>query len=157
MMENAAQQRRMPAFAESNLSESQITLVMTEVESQKVWLSDKVSRGCSHRAGGILQRSLNSKQDVLLPKIDLPDAKELFVIAAVTGEVGGEAITKRIGEKLLVFEEILQSDLIFSTSYLTLPLMQRRAEESRESFVEKVAAKIQESIDEQCIARMVKA
>jgi signal transduction histidine kinase len=144
-----------PAFGERNLSESQITLVMTEVGSQKGWLSEKVRRDCSHWVGGILQRSLNSKKDVLLPKMDLPDAKELFVVAAVTGEVGGEAITKRIREKLLGFDEILQSDLIFSTFYLTLPLMQRSAEESRESFVEKVAAKIQESIDERCIARMI--
>jgi hypothetical protein len=99
---------------------------------------------------------LNSKLDVLLPKMDSSGATELFVVAAVTDQIGGEAITKRIREKLNRSDEVLQADLTFSTCYWTLPAFQRNADESTESFVEKVAAKIQESIDKRSSSRMVK-
>ena len=144
-----------PAFAERNCLESQITLVLTELGSRMGWLSDKVRADCSRWTSDVLKRSLNSKLDVLLPKMNLPGAVELFVVAAVTDEIGGEAITKRIREKLDGSKEIVQADLTFSTCYWTLPAVQRNADESMESFVERVAAKIQESIDERSSSRMV--
>jgi hypothetical protein len=145
-----------PAFVENDYSESRITLVLTELGSRMGWLSDKIRADCTNWMSDVLQRCLNSKLDVLLPKIDLPAAMELFVVAAVTDEIGGEAITKRIREKLTRSDEILQTDLTFSTCYWTLPPFQRNPDESMESFVEKVAAKIQESIDERSSSRMVK-
>jgi len=77
-------------------------------------------------------------------------------VAAVTDEIGGEAITKRIREKLHGSDEMLQADLNFSTCYWTLAPFQRGIDESMEKFVEHVAAKIQESIDERSCSRMVK-
>jgi len=75
---------------------------------------------------------------------------------ALAAEAMKEAITKRIREKLTRSDEILQADLTFLTCYWTLPPVQRNVDESMESFVEKVAAKIQESIDERSSSRMVK-
>ena len=145
-----------PAFVGHKYSESQITLVSTEVGSRMGWLSEKVRADCSNWMRDVLQRCLNSKLDVLLPEMGSSGATELFVVAAVTDEIGGEAITKRIREKLHGSHEIVQADLTFSTCYWTLPPVQRNADESMESFVEKVAAKIQESIDERSSSRMVK-
>ena len=145
-----------PAFVGHKYSESQITLVSTEVGSRMGWLSEKVRADCSNWMRDVLQRCLNSKLDVLLPDMGSSGATELFVVAAVTDEIGGEAITKRIREKLHGSHEIVQADLTFSTCYWTLPPVQRNADESMESFVEKVAAKIQESIDERSSSRMVK-
>lgn len=120
------------------------------------WLSEKVRADCSNWMRDVLQRCLNSKLDVLLPNMGSSGATELFVVAAVTDEIGGEAITKRIREKLHGSHEILEADLTFSTCYWTLPPVQRNADESMESFVENVTAKIQESIDERSSSRMVK-
>jgi sigma-B regulation protein RsbU (phosphoserine phosphatase) len=145
-----------PAFVGHKYSESQITLVLTEVGSRMGWLSEKVRADSSNWMRDVLQRCLNSKLDVLLPDMGSSGATELFVVAAVTDEIGGEAITKRIREKLQGSEEIRQADLTFSTCYWTLPPIQRNADESMESFVEKVAAKIQESIDERSSSSMVK-
>jgi signal transduction histidine kinase len=144
-----------PAFVEHQDSESQITLVLTELGSHTGWLSDKVRADCANWMRDVLQRCLNSKLDVLLPNMGSWGATEVFVVAAVTDEIGGEAITKRIREKLHGSKEILQADLTFSTCYWTLPPVQRNVDESMESFVEKVTAKIQESIDERSSSRMV--
>ena len=145
-----------PAFVGHKNSESQITLVSTEVGSRVGWLSEKVRAESSNWMRDVLQRCLNSKLDVLLPNMGSSGATELFVVAAMTDEIGGEAITKRIREKLQGSEEMRQADLTFSTCYWTLAPVQRNADESRESFVEKVTAKIQESIDERSCSRMVK-
>ena len=145
-----------PAFEGHKNSESQITLVSTEVGSRVGWLSEKVRAESSNWMRDVLQRCLNSKLDVLLPNMGSSGATELFVVAAVTDEIGGEAITKRIREKLQGSDEMRQADLTFSTCYWTLAPVQRNADESMESFVEKVTAKIQESIDERSCSRMVK-
>jgi signal transduction histidine kinase len=145
-----------PAFRKDNYGEIQITLVLTELGSRSGWLSDKVRAEYSYWMRDVLQGCLNSNLDVLLPKMGSSEASELFFVAAVTGEIGGEAITKRIREKLHRSEEILQADLTFSTCYWTLAPVHRNVDESMESFVEKVAATIQESIDERSSSRMVK-
>jgi signal transduction histidine kinase len=145
-----------PAFKKDSSSEIQITLVLTELGSRSGWLSDKVRAEYSYWVRDVLQGCLNSKLDVLLPNMGLSEASELFFVAAVTDEIGGEAISKRIREKLDGSEQILQGNLTVSICYWTLPQVQRNADESMESFVEKVAAKIQESIDERSSSRMVK-
>jgi signal transduction histidine kinase len=145
-----------PAFKKDNYAEIQISLVLTELGSRSGWLSDKVRAEYSYWMRDVLQGCLNSKLDVLLPKMGLSEASELFFVAAVTDEIGGAAITKRIREKLHRSDEILQADLTFSTCYWTLAPVSRNADESMESFVEKVAAKIQESVDERSSSRMVK-
>src|ERR1700688_1566715 len=145
-----------PAFRKDNYEEIQLTVVLTELGSRSGWLSDKVRAEYSYWMRDVLQGCLNSKLDVLLPKMGSSEASELFFVAAVTDEIGGEAITKRIREKLQGSEEMRQADLTFSTCYWTLAPVQRNVDESMDSFVEKVAAKIQESIDERSSSRMVK-
>src|SRR6202045_2463721 len=145
-----------PAFRKDNYEEIQLTVVLTELGSRSGWLSEKVRAKYSYWLRDVLQRCLNSQLDVLLPNMGSSGATELFVVAAVTDEIGGEAITKRIREKLHGSEEMLQADLTFATCYWTLPPVQRNADESMKSFVEKVAVKIQESIEERSSSRMVK-
>ena len=145
-----------PAFAKDSDTEIQITLVLTELGSRSGWLTEKARAEYSYWLRDVLQRCLNSQLDVLLPNMGSSGATELFVMAAVTDEIGGEAITKRIRDKLHGSEEMLQADLTFSTCYWTLPPVQRNADESMKGFVEKVAVKIQESIEERSSSRMVK-
>ena len=109
----------------------------------------------SHRVRDLLQRCLHSDVDVLLPKMGFAGAAELFFVVAITDRIGGEAITKRIQEQLDSCEHIQQAGLTLSTSYRSLEAIKRNASESMEDFLEKVATKIQELMDEEISSRMV--
>jgi hypothetical protein len=109
----------------------------------------------SHGVRDLLQLCLHSKLDVLLPKIGSAGAAELFFIVAFTDEIGGEAITKRIREQLEGCEYIKEADLTLSTSYRSLEPIKYNARESMEDFLENVARKIHEVINEEFSSRMV--
>ena len=144
-----------PAFRQGRLTESPITLVVAEIGSQTGWLSDKVRAEHSHWVRSLLQRCLHSDLDVLLPKMGFAGAAELFFIVAITDGIGGEAITKRIREQLDGCEPIQRAGLTLATSYRSLEAMKRNANESMEGFLEKVANKIQELMNEEISSRMV--
>ena len=144
-----------PALRQGRLTESPITLVVAEIGSQTGWLSDKVRAEHSHWVRSLLQRCLHSDLDVLLPKMDFAGAAELFFIVAITDGIGGEAITKRIREQLDGCEPIQRAGLTLATSYRSLEAMKRNANESMEGFLEKVANKIQELMNEEISSRMV--
>jgi hypothetical protein len=129
--------------------------VITEIGSQTGWLSDEVRAGHSHQVRDLLQRCLRSDLDVLLPKMGSAGAAELFFIVANAGGIGGEAITVRIRKELHGCKYIEQAGLTFSTSYRSLEAIKRNTRESMEDFMEKVAAKIQELIDQEISSRMV--
>jgi len=144
-----------PALRHDRHPPDPVTLVVTEIGSQTGWLADKVRAENSHWVRDILQRCLNSDLDVLLPKMGPSGPVELFFILAVTDEIGGEAITRRIREKLDGSDCARQAGLTVSTSYRSLPPMKQDSNESREDFLERVAAKIQESMNEESSLRMV--
>jgi len=145
-----------PALRKQRRTEGPITLVVTEIGSQTGWLSDEVRAEQSHGVRDLLQRCLHSDLDVLLPKMGFAGAAELFFVVAITDRIGGEAITKRIQEQLDSCEHIQQAGLTLSTSYRSLEAIKRNASESMEDFLEKVATKIQELMDEEISSRMVR-
>jgi hypothetical protein len=104
----------------------------------------------------VLQRCLHSDLDVLLPKMGPAGATELFFILAITGEIGGKAISKRIQERMEEHEHVQKAGLTTSTSYRSVEAVKRNASESMKDFVEKVATEIQELMDEEISQRMVK-
>ena len=103
----------------------------------------------------ILQRCVHSDLDILLPKMGPAGATELFFIVAVTDEIGGEAIAKRIRERMNDYEQIQKAGLTTSTSYRSVEAIKRYASESMKDFVEKVANQIQELMNEEISSRMV--
>jgi len=144
-----------PALRKERCTEGSIILVVTEIASQTGWSSDEVRTEQSHGARDLLQRCLHSDMDVLLPKTGFTGAAELFFIVAVTDEIGGEAITKRIREQFDECEHIHQAGLTLSTSYRLLDAIKRSGSESMEDFPQKVAIKIQELMDEEISSRTV--
>jgi signal transduction histidine kinase len=139
-----------------NEKQRPITLVITEISSQSAWHSDEVRaeqcRGIRH----LLQGCLHSDMDVLLPKIGVAGALEIFFVVATTDGIGGEAISKRIQEKLDGSEHFQQAGLTFSTSYRSLEAIKRKTSESIEDLLGKVATNIQELMNEEIASRMVK-
>jgi signal transduction histidine kinase len=147
-----------PAFRRGRNLEVPITLIVTEIGSQTGWRSDDVRAEQSQGVRDLLRRCLLSDLDVLLPKTGSSGAEELFFIVAITDEIGGEAITRRIREQLDEYEDIQQAGLTFSTSFRPLEVINRKeSEPTMEDFLEKVATRIQELINEEIFLRMVKS
>jgi len=145
-----------PALKRERHTEGPITLVVTEIGSQTGWLSEEVRAEQSQGVRDILQRCLHSDLDVLFPKMGTTGATELFFILAITDKIGGEAITKRIQERMEDYEHIQKAGLTTSASYRSVEAIKRNASESMKDFVEKVATQIQELMDEEISSRMVK-
>lgn len=144
-----------PALLKERRTEGLITLVVTEIASQTGWLSDEVRAEQSLGVRDLLQRCIHSDLDVLLPKMNVAGAAELFFIVAITDGIGGEAITRRIRDQLDSCQNIRQAGLTFSSSYRALDPIKRSASESMGDFLERVAAKVQQSMNEEISSRMV--
>jgi hypothetical protein len=142
-----------PAFRKEVRGDRDVTLVVTEIGSQSGWLSDEVRAEQSHGVGKILQRCLHSHLDVLLPKMGVAGAVELFFIVAITDSIGGEAISKRIQEQLQ--EHVEQARLTVSTSYRSLARTKRNSNESVEEYLGQLADGIQELIQIEISSRRV--
>ena len=69
-------------------------------------------------------------------------------IVAVTDTIGGEAITKRVREKLAGCDQIQQTGLTYSVSYRLPRSANRSANELMEDYVGRMAMKIKETVDE---------
>jgi hypothetical protein len=144
-----------PALRRESRTDGPVTIVVTEMSSRTGWLSDEARAEHSRVIRHVLQGCMHSGLDVLLPKLGFVGTVELFFIVAMTGTIGGEAITKRIREQMHDCEHIQQTGLTLSTSYRSLPALKRNASESIEGFREKVAANIQELMNEEISSRMV--
>jgi signal transduction histidine kinase len=144
-----------PALMRGGHAEGPVTLVVTEIGSQTGWLSEEVRAEQSQGVRDTLQRCLHSDLDVLLPKMGPAGATELFFILAITDEIGGEAIVKRIQQRMIDYEHIQKAGLTTSTSYRSVGTIKRYANESMKGFVEKAANQIQELMNEEISLRMV--
>jgi signal transduction histidine kinase len=145
-----------PAFRIERSAENSIALVVTELGSESGWLSRGAAVESSHQVRDALRRCMHSELDVLLPKMGPAAGTEFFFIVAVTDTIGGEAITKRVREKLAGCDQIQQTGLTYSVSYRLLRSADRSANESIEDYVGRMAMKIQETVDEVISPRMVK-
>jgi PAS domain S-box-containing protein len=138
-----------PAFRIERTSGDSIVLVVTEMASPSDWLSSGAGMEWSHQVRDILGRCMHSDWDVLLPKMGAALGTEFFFIVAVTDEIGGEAITRRIREKLCGCDQIREWGLTYSAWYRLLRPAIRNADELMEDYVERMAMKIQEMVDEE--------
>jgi signal transduction histidine kinase len=144
-----------PAFRDGSQIERPITLVMTEIGSQTGWLSNEVRLDQCSGIRDLLRGCLYSDLDVLLPKMDSAGPVELFFIVAITDEIGGEAISKRIRKQLDCSERLQQAGLTHSTSYRSLEAINRKSTELMEDFLQTVAASIQELMNKEISSRQV--
>jgi signal transduction histidine kinase len=134
---------------------SPVSFVVMRVDSRAGWLSDAVRAENSQSVRELLLRCLHSDLDVLLPRVGCPGAAEIFFIVAVTDQVGGEAIVKRIRRRMGRSEYFQQANLTVSTSYRLLEAIDPDAADSVEDSVAKMSAQIQELVDSELTSRKV--
>jgi hypothetical protein len=144
-----------PALGKESHTDGPVTLVITEMSSSTGWLSDEARAEHSRAIRHVLQGCMHSALDVLLPKMGFVGGVELFFIVAMTDAIGGGAITKRITEQMAGCGHVQQTGLNLSTSYRSLPPIERNTRESIDDFRGKVGAKLQELINDEISSRMV--
>jgi signal transduction histidine kinase len=144
-----------PSLRRERLTEGPITLVVTEISSRTGWVSAELRAEHSQKVRDLLRRCLHSDLDIILPRMDGSGAAELFFIIAITDAIGGEAIAKRILEQMEAFQQIQQAGLTARASYHALQGIKRNLNESMKDFAEKVAAHIQELMNQEISSRMV--
>jgi len=145
-----------PALGKQQGANHPVTLVITELGSGSVWLSEEVRSEQSRTVRDIVQRCLRSDLDVLLPKMGCTEVGELLFIVAGTDEIGGQAIARRILEQVDGSGLIRKADLIISTSCRSLTMPARNSGDSVEHLVDKLTSQIQEVMNEEISLRMVK-
>ena len=124
-----------------------IALLAVEMGSRNGWLSPDVRKEASYLARRLLQQCLRPDTDVLLPNMGSPNARELFFAVVYTQEHGAEVIKKRVRNQFQMSEQLQGKDLILTVSHSILAPIAREKNESMETFVEHVAAEIQERIN----------
>jgi signal transduction histidine kinase len=144
-----------PALKNESDRELPITLIVTEIGSQTGWLADQVRAEQGRGIRDMLRGCLHSDLDVLLPRTGSAGGVELVFIVAMTDRIGGEAISKRIGEQWEVYRHILEAGLTLSTTYRVLEAVQRKPGQPVEDMLEKVADKIHDLMNEESLTRQL--
>jgi hypothetical protein len=134
---------------------SRVSFVVIQVDPRTGWSSDELRAELSLGVRDLLLRCLHSDLDVLLPKIGSAGAAEIFFIVAVTDEIGGEAIIKRIRRRMGRSEYVKDADLTVSTSYRLLDAIDMHEIESMDDSVAKMSGQIQDLINTELTSRRV--
>jgi hypothetical protein len=124
-----------------------ITLIAVEMVPREGWRSPDVRKEVSHLARRLLQQCLRPDTDVLLPNMDSAGVREFFFVVVYTQEQGAEVIRKRIQTQFQHCEQLQPADLTLTVSYSFLAPISRLKDKSTETFVEQVAAGIQDRIN----------
>jgi len=132
-----------------------IALIAVEMGSRGGWLSPDVRKEMSHLARRLLQQCLRPDTDVLLPNMDSVNARELFFAVVYTQELGAEVIRNRIQRQFRQCEQLQPETFTLDVSHSFLAPVSRVKSESMETFVEQVAAGIQERINSITLQRSI--
>ncbi len=134
-------------------NESPIVFVVAEISSPAGWPSDELRAEHVQGIRDLLSRCLHSDLDVLLPKIGFAGPTELFFIVALTDQIGGEAIVKRIRRRVDRSEYVTHARLTVSISSQLLDATETGAAEATDDSVAKMSAQIQGLIDFELTSR----
>jgi len=132
-----------------------IALLAVEMSPRDGWLSPDVRKEMSHLARRLLQQCLRPDTDVLLPNMDSVSVRELFFAVVYTQEHGAEVISKRIRRQFQLCEQLQPADLTLAVSHSFPAPISREKNESMETFVDHVAAGIQDRINTISLQRSV--
>jgi sigma-B regulation protein RsbU (phosphoserine phosphatase) len=124
-----------------------IALLAAEMGPRDGWLSPEIRKELSYLARRLLQQCLRPDTDVLLPNMDSMCVRELLFAVVYTQEHGAEVIKKRVRNQFQLCEQLQLAGITLTVSHSILPPISRKKDESMESFVEHVAAEIQDRIN----------
>jgi signal transduction histidine kinase len=144
-----------PALKRERHTQGPVSVIVTETTSLTGYLSDtdRVEKGQGVR--DILLGCLHSDMDILLPKMRSSAPTELFFILAITDNIGSAAIAKRIRERLQGSTVLQLAGLTAVVYHRSLPHIKRDVSESMKDFSDRVAAQLQDLMNDEISARKV--
>jgi hypothetical protein len=132
-----------------------IALLAVEICPRHDWLSPDMRKEVSHLARRLLQQCLRPDTDVLLPNMDSVSVRELFFAVVYTQEHGAGVISNRIQRQFRGCEQLQLADFTLAISHSFLTPISRIKNESMETFVEQIAAGIQDRINAITLQRSI--
>lgn len=136
-----------------------LALVVTELGSKTGWLSNQARAEQSHLVREVLQQCLQPRRSVLLPRMGVAGAVELFFVLSATDPTDAEELTQRIAEQLNSSDQIYLAGLTSSTTCRLLKVIQGAitpgSSESMETYLEEVAIEVKELLHEEISRRIV--
>jgi DNA-binding response OmpR family regulator len=133
--------------------ESPLVFVVAEISAPAGWLSDEARTEHMQGIRDLLSRCLHDDLDVLLPRIGFGGPTELFFIVALTDQIGGEAIVKRIRSRVDRSEYVTRTGLTVSISSQLLDAIEADATHSTDDSVAQMSGQIQGLIDFELTSR----
>jgi signal transduction histidine kinase len=133
--------------------DSPLSFIVAEISSRGGWLSDDARAAHAQGFRELLQRCLHSDLDVLLPKISSGGAVEIFFILAVTDQIGGDAIIRRIQRRMDRSDYLQHAGLTVTTSYQLLGGVGGDTVEALDSAIATMSRRIQELLFQECRSR----
>jgi signal transduction histidine kinase len=124
-----------------------IALLAVEMGSRDGWFSPDVRKEMSYVARRLLQQCLRPDTDVLLPNMDSASVRDLFFAVVYTQVPGAEVISTRIRKQFESCEQLRPADLTLDVSHSFLASVPREKNQSMATFVEQVAARLQDRIN----------
>jgi signal transduction histidine kinase len=147
------------AFRKGKYVDGPVAVVVTEIGSQTGWLSEQVRTEQSHEVRRVLKQCLQSELCILLPRMGVAGAVELFFIVAATDQIGAAALAQRVREQLDLSDQIQHAALIHSTSYRFLKgandAIQPSSRESIENYLGTMTVEVQELMNEEISRRIM--
>jgi signal transduction histidine kinase len=132
-----------------------VALVTVEIHSPEGWLSKERREEWSRDTRGLLQRCILDDLDVLLPRMGSGGSAELFQVVTFADEQGVAVLTKRIHEQFQRMRHRRESGLVFSTSYRLAEATPPSAHAPSDYLAGEMAARIEELIKSENMARAV--
>jgi signal transduction histidine kinase len=127
----------------------EVTLIVAKINSKLGWYSEEVCAETSHAIRETLQRCLHCEQDMLLPRMEWmapATGSETFFILTMTGSAKAETLVASMLEKLGSSENLEFSDLNCSISHRPLAVEERQIGESKDIYLERSAAILEEAM-----------
>jgi signal transduction histidine kinase len=145
------------AFRKGKYVDGPVALVVTEIGSQTGWISERVRAEESHEVRQVLRKCLQFEVYILLPKMGVAGAAELFFVVAATDQIGAAELAQKIGEQLDLSDRIQHAGLIHSTSYrfLKADAIHPSSSESTENYLGTMTVEVQELMNEEILRRTV--
>jgi signal transduction histidine kinase len=134
-----------------------VALLTVEIRSPDGWFSKETREEWGRDTRSLLQRCLLPDLDILLPKMEPSAPGELFQIVSFADEGGVAVLTKRIREQFQRLKQGKESGLTISTSYRLLEAVPTDTNEPIENPAEKMAARIEDLIKSETIARAIQS
>src|ERR1700683_2339399 len=137
-----------PMFRDATKRAEPVALFVVRMRPESGWATEEAREEASLDTRNFLQRCLPPSLDVLLPEMGPTGSGDvMFLLAARANEAEAAVMSRRVCEQFSINEPLARSGLTFAISHRVLATAPHEDREPTEEFVNRMAARMQECID----------